>query len=182
MSELIRYRIMFDSNNYELPLFEVTRLMDDLSVKSNIALYFSRANVPNTDIVLKKYIDKYKVKVLKKKGHERSDFIVIIDNIKSNLELLELMRQHGLNMYYINTKKYESFSNIESIFREKDSQKIDFILYELVCYEILVYFDIDRTIDISFNSRHFSKEEIYKSMLTWLKSIKVNSFTIEELK
>ncbi|WP_026392169.1 hypothetical protein [Haploplasma modicum] len=182
MSELIKYRIILDFDNYDLPLIEISKLMDSLSIKSNIALYFSRAIVPNTEIVLNEYINKYKVNVLKKKGYEKSDFIVIFENIKSNTELLELMKQHGLNLYYINAKSYENFSNIETIFKEKFNPKIEIKLHELIQYEILIYFDIDRTIEIIFNSISFNKEEIYGLLLNWLKSIKVQGFNIEELK
>lgn len=181
MSELIRYKIMMSIDNYDLPLIEISKLMDILSVNTNVALYFSRARVPNTEKVLKEYTNNHKVNIIRKKGWEDSDYIVIFKNIKNNKELLNLMKQHGINLYYINTKKYENFSNIQDIFKEKFNPNLDYKLYELIKYEILVYFDIDRTIEISFNSRSFNKEEIYTTIINWLKSMKVEDYRINEI-
>lgn len=181
MNKLIRYRVTLDSDNFELPLIEVNKLMDSLLIKSNIALYFSRAIVPNTDLVLFEYAEKYEAKILKKKGYENSDYIVIFKKIKSNLELLTLMKQHGLNLYYICTDIYENYKNLDNIFNKKHNTEIDYKLYNLTNYKILVYFDIDRTIDISFSSKYFNRKEILKLLETWVESIVVNSFNIEEL-
>lgn len=182
-NELIKFRIILNYyNDYDLPLIEITKLMDKLSIKSNIALYFSRANVPNTDVVLNYYIDQYKINVLNKNGSEKADYILIFDKIMSNAELLKIMEQHGLNLYYINTKSIADFSEIESIFNEKNSLMIDSKLFELTHYEVLVYFDIDRTIDISFNSNSFTKEKISELLYDWLKSVKVHDYDIQELK
>jgi len=64
--------------------------VDSLLIKSNIALFFSRAIVPNTDLVLSKYKEKYDIQIFKKKGYENSDYIVIFKKIESNLELSAL--------------------------------------------------------------------------------------------
>lgn len=91
------------------------------------------------------------------------------------------MKQHGLNLYYICTDIYENYKNLDNIFNKKHNTEIDYKLYNLTNYKILVYFDIDRTIDISFSSKYFNRKEILKLLETWVESIVVNSFNIEEL-
>lgn len=181
MSKLIRFRVTLDCDDFSMPFIEVIKLMDSLFFKSNIALYFSRAIVPDTELVLSEYAKKYEAKILKKKGYEKSDYIVIFKNIKSNLELLKLMEQHGLNLYYISAEKYENYNKLENIFSEKDNGEIDYKLFNLSFYKILVYFDIDRTIDISFNPTYFNKPEALNILENWFESMIVNSFNLEEL-
>jgi hypothetical protein len=182
MRDLIRYRVTLECDDFEQPLIELNKLMDSLLINSNIALFFSRAIVPNTDLVLCDYEEKYETKILKKKGYENSDYIVIFKKINTNLELLRLMKQHGLNLYYINTDIYEDFKNLDNIFNEKDNSKIDYKLYDLTHYKILVYFDIDRTIDISFSSKYFNRNDVLILLETWSESMKVRSINIEELR
>jgi hypothetical protein len=86
-----------------------------------------------------------------------------------------------LNLYYIKARKYDDFDCIEKIFEEKDGPLIDLKLFELVNYEMLVYFDIDRTIDISFDSEICDKNSTFQIIMNWLKSMKVKSYDIKEI-